>query len=154
MPRKHRWSVTWPTRPHGVHTVLVRAVDSADAVRVATEKTPPVDDEYQLAFDYAPCVWRLAWPYRLRSRHVAGPDFPDMVLGEPGFIPEPLNLDAIAAAAVDVIRVCDANGDSLDAVRAAVGQVVGNLAPHQVAHVLAHVTEETKEINRFSNGMA
>jgi hypothetical protein len=63
MFRKPRWSVTWPTRPSG---------------------------GYSVAFDYEPQVWRLLRPYRLRSHPVAGPDFPDQVLGEIAFTPWPL----------------------------------------------------------------
>ena len=43
-----------------------------------------------VAFDYEPQVWRLLRPYRLRSHPVAGPDFPDLVLGEVAFTPWPL----------------------------------------------------------------
>ena len=90
MFRKPRWSVTWPTRPNGVYTQLVRADDPTDAVRVAAELEWPTAPGYTVAFDYAPQVWRLLRPYRWRSHPVAGPDFPDQVLGEVAFTPEPL----------------------------------------------------------------
>lgn len=88
--RKPRWSVTWPTHPNGVYTQLVRAADPTDAVRVAAELDWPTAPGYTVAFDYAPQVWRLLRPYRWRSRPVAGPDFPDQILGEVAFTPEPL----------------------------------------------------------------
>ncbi|MFD9464348.1 hypothetical protein [Streptomyces sp. NPDC060027] len=91
--RKPRWSVTWPTRPSGVYTQLVRADDPVDAVRVASELDWPTAPGYEVAFDYEPQVWRLLHPYALRSRPVAGPDFPDLVLGEVAFTPWPLPLD-------------------------------------------------------------
>jgi hypothetical protein len=93
MFRKPRWSVTWPTRPNGVYTQLVRADDPVDAVRVAAELDWPTADGYTVAFDYEPQVWRLRRPYRLRSHPVAGPDFPDQVLGEVAFTPEPLPVE-------------------------------------------------------------
>lgn len=91
MPRfcKPRWSVTWPTRPNGIYTQLVRADDPVDAVRVAAELEWPTADGYTVAFDYEPQVWRLKRPYSLRSRPVAGPDFPDLILGEVAFTPWP-----------------------------------------------------------------
>jgi hypothetical protein len=90
MFRKPRWSVTWPTRPNGIYTQLVRADDPVDAVRVAAGLDWPTAPGYSLAFDYEPQVWRLRRPYSLRSRPVAGPDFPDQVLGEVAFTPWPL----------------------------------------------------------------
>lgn len=148
MPRKPRWSVTWPTRPNGVYTVLVRADNPTDAVRVAAEQDDlPV---YALAFDYEPEVWRLLHPYRWRSHHVAGPDY-----GGGDFDVEaltPLDLDAIAAEVVSVIRVCDALGKSKGEVRAAVGQIVGTLLPSLTEKVLAIVAAETREINAYTVG--
>jgi hypothetical protein len=95
MPRKSRWSVTWPTRPSGLYTVLVRATDPSDAVRVAAELDPPVTDGYSLAFDYEPEVWRLRRPYRLRSYPAAGPDFGGTAADAPPFVPEPLGTETV-----------------------------------------------------------
>ncbi len=95
MPRKPRWSVTWPTRPSGVYTELVRADDPTDAVRVASELEWPTADGYTVAFDYTPMVWRLQRPYRWRSRHVTGPDFPDTVSDKVAFTPEPLGSETV-----------------------------------------------------------
>ena len=92
MFRKPRWSVTWPTRPNGVYTQLVRADDPVDAVRVAAELDWPTAPGYSVAFDYEPQVWRLLRPYWLRSHPVAGPAFPDLILGEIAFTPWPLPL--------------------------------------------------------------
>lgn len=150
MSRNPRWSVTWPTRPDGVYAVLVRADDPTDAVRVAAEQDDlPV---YALAVDYEPEVWRLLRPYRLRSHHVAGPDY-----GGGEFNVEaltPLDLDEIAKEVVSVIRVSDALGKSKDEVRAAVGQIVGNLLPSLTERVLAIVAAETREINAYTGGWA
>ncbi|WP_329472701.1 hypothetical protein OIE75_29585 [Streptomyces sp. NBC_01723] len=152
MLRKPRWSVTWPTRPNGVYTVLVRAADPTDAVRVAAALDLPVTDEYALAFDYEPQVWRLQCPYRLRSHPVAGPDFPDTVPGEVGFTPEPIDLDAVAAKAMGAVKAGDAVGNSMDEIRAAVGQVLGGLTGAQVEDVLARVVAEVDEINAYTWG--
>lgn len=154
MFRKPRWSVTWPTRPNGVYTQLVRADDSTDAVRVAAELDWPTADGYTVAFDYAPQVCRLLRPYRLRSHPVAGPDFPDQVLGEVAFTPAPMDLDAVAAEVVSVIRVCDVHDHCKDVARAAVGQIVGNLLPEQAEQVLAIAAAETREINAYTGGWA
>lgn len=85
--------MTWPTRPHGVYTQLVRADNPVDAVRVAAALDWPIAPGYSVAFDYEPQVWRLRRPYRLRSRPVAGPDFPDQVPGQVAFTPAPLPRD-------------------------------------------------------------
>lgn len=95
MPRKPRWSVTWPTRPEGLYTVLVRADDPTDAVRVASELDLPLNDGYSLAVDYEPEVWRLLHPYRMRSYHVAGPDLGGNAVGADPFVPEPLGTEAV-----------------------------------------------------------
>lgn len=152
MFRKPRWSVTWPTRPNGVYTQLVRADDPADAVRVAAELNWPTVDGYAMAFDYTPMVWRLQRPYRWRSRHVAGPDFPDAMEGVEAFAPEPLDLDAIAAEAVSIVRFCDAHDHCKDVARATVGQTIGLLTAAEAAEVLARVTAETREINAYTGG--
>lgn len=94
MPRKPRWSVTWPTRPEGVYTELVRANDPTDAVRVAAELDWQTTPGYSVAFDYTPQVWRLLRPYRLRSHHVAGPDFGGTEADAEAFVPMPLGSDA------------------------------------------------------------
>lgn len=154
MFRKPRWSVTWPTRPNGVYTQLVRADDPADAVRVAAELDWPTANGYTVAFDYEPQVWRLLRPYRWRSRPVAGPDFPDEVLCEVAFTPEPVDLDAIAAEAVSVVTFCDAHDHCKEVARAAVGQLVGNLLPAEAEQVLAIVTAESREINACTGGWA
>lgn len=78
MRRLPRWSVTWPTRPEGVYTQPVRAVDATDAVRVAAELEWPVADGFTVAFDCTPEVWRVRRPYRWLSRHVAGPHIPEV----------------------------------------------------------------------------
>jgi len=86
--------VTWPTRPEGVYTVLVRAEDPVDAVRVAADLDMPLTEGYSMAFDYEPEVWRLRRPYRFRSRHVAGPDFGDVDDAVP-FVPVPYRAEAV-----------------------------------------------------------
>lgn len=154
MARKPRWSVTWPTRPYGVYTVLVRATDPTDAVRVAAEEDLPLSEDWSFAFDYTPEVWRLRRPYRWRSHHVAGPDFGGTEADVEAFTPEPLNLEAIAAEAVSVISFCDAHDHCKDVARAAVGQIVGNLLPAEAEQVLTIVTAETREINAYTGGWA
>jgi len=154
MFRKPRWSVTWPVRPSGTYSVYARATDPTDAVRAAAERDMATADGYTIAFDYEPEVWRLQHPYRMRSHHVAGPEFPDETPGEVAFTPEPLDLDAIATEVVSVIRVCDAHEHCKDVARAAVGQIVGNLLPTQTEAVLAIVTAETREINAYTGGWA
>jgi len=154
MPRKPRWSVTWPTRPCGVYTVPVRAADPTDAVRVAAEQELQTTPGYALAFDYEPQVWRVLRPYWLRSRPVAGPDYPDTVPGEVAFAPALLDPDEIAERAVSAVRIGDALGHSEGEIRATVGQILGLLTPDEVAEVLVRVTDETEEINRFSRGEA
>lgn len=91
---KPRWSVTWPTRPNGVYTQLVRADDPTDAVRVAAELDWPVSDGWEMAFDYTPMVWRLRRPYRWRSHYITGPNFDDSANAEV-FVPEPLGTEAV-----------------------------------------------------------
>lgn len=154
MFRKPRWSVTWPTRPSGLYTVWVRADDPTDAVRVASEMELPLTDGYETAFDYAPEVWRLGRPLRWRARHVAGPDFGGTDDDAPAFVPEPLDLDAIASKVVSVIRYCDAHDHCKDVARAAVGQIIGNLLPAEAERVLAVVAAETREINAYTGGWA
>lgn len=151
MSRKARWSVTWPTRPDGVWTVFVRADDPTDAVRVASERAGlPV---YALAFDYEPEVWRLRHPYRMRSEHAAGPDYGGEDAAQ-AFTPTALDLQEIAGQVVSTIRVADAHGKSKDEVRAAVGQIVGNLLPSLTEKVLAIVAAETREIDAYTGGWA
>jgi len=151
---KPRWSVTWPTRPNGVYTQLVRADDPTDAVRVAAELDWPTADGYTMALDYAPMVWRLQRPYRWRSRSAAGPDFPDLVPGEVAFTPEPLDLKQVTSQAMSAVKICDALGHSKDEVRAAVGQILGGLTITQVEEVLARVIAEVHETNAFTGGWA
>lgn len=79
------FSVTWPTRPAGVYSQYVHAVDATDAVRAAADLDWPTAEGYTVAFDYVPEVWRLRRPYRWLSRHVAGPHYPDNV----PFVPAP-----------------------------------------------------------------
>lgn len=152
MFRKPRWSVTWPTRPSGVYTVLVRAADPTDAVRVAAELELPVNDGYSIAFDYEPQVWRLLRPYRLRSRRVAGPDFQDAVLGEVAFTPEEIDLNVVASRAMGAVKVGDALGHRMDEIRAAIGQILGGLTTEQVEDVLARVIAEVAESNAYTRG--
>lgn len=90
-----KYSVTWPVRPSGTYSVYARATDPTDAVRAAAEQELPTADGYALAFDYEPEVWRLKHPYRMRSHHVAGPEFQDEVDGEVGFTPLPLGAEAV-----------------------------------------------------------
>ncbi|MGH3584864.1 MAG: hypothetical protein ACRDQ0_00940 [Pseudonocardia sp.] len=84
-----QYSVTWPTRPNGVYSELVHATDPTDAVRVAASLEWPTNPGYEVAFDYTPEVWALRRPYRLRSRHVQGPHYPDGLANEPAFTPAP-----------------------------------------------------------------
>lgn len=87
--RNPEWTVTWPTRPAGVYTLRVRALDATNAVRVAALDEWPTSDGYTVAFDYAPRVWRCRRPYRWLSRYVQGPGFPDAVPGVIAFTPLP-----------------------------------------------------------------
>lgn len=149
MPRKPRWSVTWPTRPNGVYTIFVRADDPTDAVRVALAW--PDLPVYALAFDYEPEVSRLLRPHRLRSHHVAGPDYGGEDAAQ-AFTPTPLNLRGIADQVVSTIRVADAHGKPEREVRAAVHQIVGNLLPSLTEWVLVIVAADTREINAYTGG--
>jgi len=90
-----KYTVTWPTRPEGVYTQVVRASDPTDAVRVASELDWPTADGYSMAFDYEPEVWLLLRPFRLRSRHVAGPDFGSTAADAVAFVPEPLGTETV-----------------------------------------------------------
>jgi hypothetical protein len=149
MFRKPRWSVTWPTRPNGVWTVFVRADDPTDAVRVATDYADlPV---YALAFDYEPEVSRLLRPHRLRTHHVAGPEYGGEEAAQT-FSPTPPDLREIADQVVSTIRVADAHGKPLDEVRAAIHQIVGNLLPSLAERVLVIVAAETRQINAYTSG--
>lgn len=154
MFRKPRWSVTWPTRPNGVYTQLVRADDPADAVRVAAELEWPTAPGYAVAFDYEPQVWRLLRPYRLRSRRVVGPDFPDAVPGEVAFAPEQIDLNVVVSRAMGAVKLGDALGHSTSEVRAAVGQILAGLTTEQVEEVLAQVIAEVAESNAYTQGEA
>ena len=154
MFRKPRWSVTWPTRPNGVYTQLVRADDPTDAVRVAAELDWPTAPGYTVAFDYEPQVWRLRRPYGLRSRPVAGPEFPDTLPGEVAFTPEPRDLRRVAAQAVGAVKVGDALSHGEDEIHAAVGQILSDLTPAQVAETLAIVAAEVEEANAYTGGWA
>lgn len=75
--RLPRWTVTFPTRPGGLYSHLVRAADPTDAVRVAATLDWPTNPGHTLAFDHTPEVWRLHRPYCWRSRHAAGPTYPE-----------------------------------------------------------------------------
>lgn len=77
------WEVTWPIRPSGTNSVIVRAADATDAVRVAAELGLPLGGGMTMAFDYEPEVRRLSRSYRLLARHAQGPLYPD------GFAPLP-----------------------------------------------------------------
>lgn len=149
-----KYSVTWPTRPEGVYTQVVYAADPTDAVREAADLDWPTTDGYRVAFDYEPEVWRLRRPFRLRSHHVAGPDFGSTAADAVAFMPEPIDLNAVAAEVVSVIRVCDVHDHCKDVARESVAQIVGNLLPEQTEKVLAIVTAETKEINAYTGGWA
>jgi hypothetical protein len=83
-----KFSVTWPTRPGGVYTQIVRAVDATDAVRIAAQLAWPTSNGYSVAWDYTPEVWQVSRPYTLRSRRVAGPAYDDEQGA--GFIPLPV----------------------------------------------------------------
>lgn len=152
--RKPHWSVTWPTRPNGVYTQLVRADDPTDAVRVAAELDWPTAPGYTVAFDYEPQVWRLLHPYRWRSRRVAGSDFPDAIPDRVAFTPESFDLREVANRAMGAVKVTDALGRSEAETHAAVGQILGLLTPAEVAGVLAIVVAETREINAYTGGWA
>jgi hypothetical protein len=89
-----KYCVNWPIRPFGIHTVLVRAADPTDAVRVAAERELSTVDGFSIAFDYEPEVWRLRRLRNRLSRHVAGPFFDDAVPGFVPFTPVPLGSDA------------------------------------------------------------
>lgn len=93
--RKPLWEVTWPIRPSGTNSVLMRAKDPTDAVRVAAELELPLGDGLSMAFDYEPEVWRLLRPWRWRSYHAAGPEYGDAAPGEVGFTPLPLGSETV-----------------------------------------------------------
>ncbi|MEU8623290.1 hypothetical protein [Streptomyces sp. NPDC048669] len=84
-----QFSVTWPTRPGGVYSQFVHATGPTEAVRVAAELDWPTSPGYSVAFDYEPEVWILRRPYRLRSRHVQGPQFSDCDPNQLAFTPIP-----------------------------------------------------------------
>ena len=149
MPRKPRWSVTWPTRPNGVWTVFVRADDPTDAVRVAL--ACPDLPVYALAFDYEPERSRLLRPHQRRTHHVAGPSYGGEEAAQ-AFTPTPPDLRGIADQVVSTIRVADAHGKPEGEVRAAVHQIVGNLLPSLTERVLIIVAAETREINAYTSG--
>lgn len=151
---KPRWSVNWPIRPDGIYTAIVRAIDPTDAVRVAAERELRTAEGYSLAFDYEPEVWRLRHPYQRRSRHVAGPFFPDTVPGEVAFAPLPVDLCEVADQVVSAVKARDALGYSKGEIRAVVGQIVTGLTPVEVEAVLARAATETGEINRLGHGTA
>jgi hypothetical protein len=85
-----RYTVTWPTRPAGVYSIIVRAADPTDAARVAADEELPTTDGYSIAYDYEPEVWRIRRPYRLLSRHVQGPSYSDTEDTLQPFVPEPV----------------------------------------------------------------
>lgn len=147
-----KYMVTWPTRPFGLCSEPVWADDPADAVRVASDLDWLTSDGYTVAFDYTPMVWRLQRPYRWRSRHVAGPDFPDFLPGEVAFTPEPFDLREVANRAMGAVKVGDALGHSEAEIHAAVGQILSALAPEQVAEVLAIVATEVEQANAYTGG--
>jgi hypothetical protein len=72
-----RYTVTWPTRPAGVYSIIVRATDPTDAARVAADEELPTTDGYSIAYDYEPEIWRIRRPHRLLSRRVQGPSYSD-----------------------------------------------------------------------------
>lgn len=152
MFRKPRWSVTWPTRPNGVYIQLVRANDPTDAVRVAAEQDVSANDDYSVAFDYEPEVWRLQRPYRWRSHHAAGPDYSatDGVVEACGALPT--HLDEVADQVVSAVRAGDALGHAPGQTGAAVGQIVGWMRRVDVEAVLIRVAAEAKKVNQFTSG--
>lgn len=86
-----RYTVTWPTRPAGVYTVIVRASDPTEAARVAAAEDLPTTEGYSLAYDYEPEIWHVRHPYAWRSRHVQGPDYNsnDAGANAAAFVPVP-----------------------------------------------------------------
>jgi hypothetical protein len=84
-----RYTVTWPTRPAGVYTTVVRATDPTDAARVAADEDLLLSDGYTIAYDYEPEVWRIRRPYRWRSRRVQGPEYCDLDANAQPFTPVP-----------------------------------------------------------------
>jgi hypothetical protein len=153
MPRKTRWSVTWPTRPDGVYTVLVRADDPTDAVRVAAEQDVLPNINYALAFDYEPEVWRLRRPYRWRSRHAAGPDYDSPEADTQAFAPLPLDMREIADQVLSAVRDGDARGHTAGQIGAAVGQIASWMRPEDTEAVLFYVAAETCGINVRAGGI-
>lgn len=144
---KPRWSVTWPTRPNGVYTQLVRADDPTDAVRVAAEQDVVPNINYALAFDYEPVVWRIRHPYRWRSHHVAGPDYSGTEADAAAFAPLPLDTREIADRVLSAVRAGDARGRTAGQIGAAVGQIVSWMRPEDVEAVLFYVAAKACEIN-------
>lgn len=138
---KPRWAVTWPTRPYGVYTTVVRAYDPTDAVRTALQQRDlPV---YALAFDYEPEVWRLLHPYSRRSYRAAGPDYGGVDGTEEAFTPIPLDLRQVADQVVKAVQSADAHGGSAHEVRAVVHQIVGTLLPSLTERVLGMVAADS-----------
>ncbi|MCX4232049.1 hypothetical protein [Streptomyces ortus] len=135
MSRKPRWSVTWPTRPNGVYTQLVRADNPTEAVRVAAEMDVVPNSNYALAFDYEPEVWRIRRPYRWLSHHIAGPDYGGAGADAETFVPIPLDTRQIAKQVLSAVRAGDARGRT-------VGQIVSWMRPEDVEAVLFYVAAE------------
>jgi hypothetical protein len=147
MFRKPRWSVTWPTRPDGAYTQLVRANDPNDAVRVAAEQDVVPNIDYALAFDYEPEVWRIRCPYRWRSYHVAGPDYGSAEANAEAFVPLPLDTREIAGHVLSAVRVGDVRGRTMGQIGAEVVQIVSWMRPEDVEAVLFYVAAETCGMN-------
>jgi hypothetical protein len=84
-----RYTVTWPTRPDGVYSVIVRAANPADAARIAAGEDLPTADGYSIAYDYEPEIWNIRHPYRWRSRRVQGPSYSNAEDSLQPFVPVP-----------------------------------------------------------------
>lgn len=149
--RAPRWSVTWPTRPMGVYTVLVYAEGPVEAVRVAADLEMPLAEGYSMAFDYEPEVWRLRRPYRYRSHHVAGPDYGGSEAVAP-FAPQPVDLQAIAAQAVSIIKAGHANDELRESIHLGLRQILAGLKVDEMFSVVAMAAAETREINAYTGG--
>jgi len=84
------YTVTWPTRPEGVYTIVVRAEDPTGAARVTADEDLPTSEGYSIAYDdYEPEVWRIRRPYRWRSRRVQGPEYCETEADTKPFTPVP-----------------------------------------------------------------
>ncbi|MYY79741.1 MULTISPECIES: hypothetical protein [unclassified Streptomyces] len=142
------WSVTWPLRPDGVHTVWVYAANPTHAVLVASKH--PDLPVYAVAFDYVPEVWRLRHPRR-RSYRAAGPDYGGAAGKADEFTPAPLDLTDVADEVRSTIQLAREQGRSPAELRAAVQPIIGNLLPSLQRRLLVAFAAEALGVAEYTS---